>query len=1490
MKALKTLFYYFKRLLVLLLILFVILIVAFSIPSVQTYFAKKLTTSVNASYGTDIQIEKFRLGYNGRFQLKKVFIKDHKEDTLIYANKLSSSLLDLFNFNFNHLDFSTTEADSLVFKLTQYKGEESSNLDYFIDKLDDTTSTSENSTIIEFERILMTDSRFLITNENLENPEALELNYLNLNVSDLLIDGSNVTANLKRLSSVMGRGIVIEDMQTQFSYTPEEMQVKNLHLLTSNSSVEADIRMRYAVEDLADFENKVAIQAQIHSSDVSSSDLRRFYDKFGYGHNLHVQGELNGSLNDFRLTHFSMDGLTGTKYRGQIDLRNSFATENGFRVEANHTTFQSNRQDLIALLPPLLNENLPEFLQEFQSVDLNGQTIYDNDNLSLDFNAKNKYGELRVDVDFQSISDPEEVRYQGSLGLIQFDLSPILKTELVNKVSLSAFVDGKGFTQESLNTRVNAKISSININEYNYRDIEVVGDLKAPIFDGKMTSLDENFEFDFNGLIDASRRQNTYDFDLVIHKADLNEMNLVKRSEDSDFSGKIKVDLKGNTIDEAVGELRFIDFVYQEGEAETYKFDTLTLRSFNKDRKKIITVKSPDIVDGEISGEFKITSLPQLFGDAIQNLYFREDDYNQNNYQYLDFNFKIYNKVVEVFFPDIRLSADTYLNGSLVADQNEFKLNFKTPLVEAFGNRLEKVNLQIDNKNPLYNSFVKVDSLSTSFYNISDFSMINVTLNDTLYMRSEFKGGKNNSDKFNLSLYQTLTDDNKSVFGFKRSSLKFKDKLWWINKENNRNNRIIVERGFQNFEFDSISMKNRDQVVDLQGVMRDSTYKNVNLNFKKVDLANVTPYVDSLRLAGEINGKVQILQENKLYKPNLDIKIDEFKLNDFDYGQLSLEADGNRDLNAFSVFAKLLKEDTYLFDIGGTIKNTKQRQVADLDISFKDFDIQAFSPLGGDVIDRMRGTLYGDAKLTGDLLSPDLDGEVQLYKAGLGVPYLNVDYDFAHDALIKFDKKEIVLKDINIKDTKYETKGVLSGNITHNTLSDWELDLDVSSDNLVVLDTEFERGSIYYGTAFIDGSAEIYGPIDELNIDVNAKTMPDTVFKIPLDDTESVADNSFIYFLSAEEKASQLAGNQVHIKDVTGLKLNFELDITRDAEVEIVVDQSTGSRLNGRGAGTILIEINTNGRFNMWGDFVAYEGYYDFKYAGNLVQKRFELVPGSNLTWNGDPVQANMDVQAKYTTSANPAVILENPSINREIPVEVITNLRGQLIQPDISFELNYPNLSSVVKSELEYRIQGDDTEYQALSLITQGSFYSQQLIGQNALTGNLIESASGIFDDIISSDDSKFKLGLDYVQSQRTPTQDQTGDRVGFTFQTQLSKRIYVNSRFGVPVGGTTESVVFGDVEISFLLNKKGNLRATAFNRESDIQFIGEDLGYTQGVGISYTVNFESFKELVQKIFDENYKAKTTRREEEVEAEKEIEIPSYIKFPRSTRSRTVKE
>src|SRR5699024_4358524 len=163
-----------------------------------------------------------------------------------------------------------------------------------------------------------------------------------------------------------------------------------------------------------------------------------------------------------------------------------------------------------------------------------------------------------------------------------------------------------------------------------------------------------------------------------------------------------------------------------------------------------------------------------------------------------------------------------------------------------------------------------------------------------------------------------------------------------------------------------------------------------------------------------------------------------------------------------------------------------------------------------------------------------------------------------------------------------------------------------------------------------------------------------------------------------------------------------------------------------------------------------------------------------NITWDGNPLQANLNVRALYETQANPASILENPTVNRPIPVNVYIELSGLLADVDINFELEYPNLSSVVKSELEYKINDrESTELQAMSLIAQRSFYSEMETGRNTHPENLLyERAAGLFNDIFSGEEDIFKVGVNYTKGNRTPDQDYS-DRVGVTLSTNVSERV---------------------------------------------------------------------------------------------------------------------
>ena len=505
-----------------------------------------------------------------------------------------------------------------------------------------------------------------------------------------------------------------------------------------------------------------------------------------------------------------------------------------------------------------------------------------------------------------------------------------------------------------------------------------------------------------------------------------------------------------------------------------------------------------------------------------------------------------------------------------------------------------------------------------------------------------------------------------------------------------------------------------------------------------------------------------------------------------------------------------------------------------------------FGPLLGSVLSDVRGNATGRATIAGSLSEPEIDGRLYLNDAGMRVPYLNVDYAFEKNAIIDVTEHQFSFRKVEVSDTKYDTKGVLDGSIRHKKFGDWQLDLHLDSNNILALDTEDNEDAYYFGTAFMKGKASITGSVDALNIKVAGESEKGTSIKIPINDSEDIGDNSFIKFMTQEEYQKIKEGKVVEKNKYQGIELEFDFDIDQDANIEIILDRSTGHAMKGNGVGSMQMNINTLGKFEMTGDFIVQEGEYNFMYGG-LIDKKFKVEKGGTIRWDGDPMNAVLDLVATYKTTANPAVLLESASFNKKVDTNVSILLNGNLSNPEPDFNIDFPNVSSVLKSEIDYKLQDKDArQTQAFALLATGSFVTAETAG-NAAYGPLFERAGSLINSLFADEDSKLQLGVDYSQADRL---NEISGRVGVTMSTQINDRISINGKVGVPVGGVTESVIVGNVEILMQLNDDGTLNAHVFNRENDINYIGEGIGYTQGLGLTYNVEFDTFKEMIRKIF----------------------------------------
>lgn len=1439
--------------------------------------AQIVTKRVNAKYGTSIHVDKLGLKWNGDVNLKDVYIEDHHQDTLIYARSVATSILSAKKVIDGNLELGSIALDGAKLHLKYYSGEESDNISIFSKKFAPKVPNPDAPPfVMTSSKISLDDATFKYIDQDLQDSLILDYTGMEARLKDFKLVDDVVDTHIDHLAFKARRGYYIAALEGDFHYESDTMYLHDFVLKTDDSELEGTIDLDTSGDKMSDFVNEVGVKAAFAKANISTNDIYPFYNGFAKDKMFALKGSIDGVLNDFKGSDLEVTGLQNSKIVGDIQFTNLIDGDS-FKIDGNYKQVQTTYFDLKALLPDVLS-TLPSRMAKLGIVELIGFNTVTDTTIDTEGVVTTALGNGYIDVLLTDFQNTDIATYAGNVNLEDFNLGKFINDPRVGKTSLDLDVNGKGFIQEYLDTKLSGVVYNITYNEYEYNNITVFGDLKTPVFNGEIFINDTNLNAKVDGIIDISKVINSYDFEAEIEYANLSKLNFVNDSV-SVLKGNVIMDMKGTGIEDAFGRLSFSDAVYQN-KNDTYYFKDFDVTSaFDTKNIRTIAINSSDIIDGSVSGIFKFNEVVPLFRNAIGSLYANYQPEILTENQFMDFDFTINNKIVEVFIPEIEFEPETIIKGSVIADDSEFKLTFKSPKIEAFGNMAQAIEIKVDNKNPLFNTYIAADSIDAGFYAVSDFNLINVTLKDTLFMKSQFSGGKRNDDTYDLSLFHTINEDGNSVVGFRKSEVVFKDNSWYINEENNQKNRIVFDNNFKDIDIETIVLSHKDERIDLRGVIRDSTHKDIKAKFTNVDLQKITPAIDSLRLEGRVNGKFDILQKNGAYYPNSTVAIDQFTINKYILGRLDLNVIGDTSLSRYDVKTKLENDNGSPLIATGTINVGEGTDATiDLDVGLRNFNLAPFDPLGEGVITRIRGFVDGSAKVTGDYKNPDINGNLTIKEGGLKIPYLNTDYNFKGISSVTLNKQEFIFNNIQLEDVTYETLGRLNGTISHNAFDDWRLDLGITTDRLLVLDTKEDLESLYYGTAFISGEASLKGPIDNMVIDVLAETEEGTVFNVPIDDTESIGDSSYIHFLSPEEKEARINGVVSEITEIKGLSINFDLDVDADALIEIVVDKENGSTLKGRGGGTLLIQLDTNGKFDMYGDFIAYEGTFNFKYKG-LFQKEFKFRPDGNIRWEGDPAGALLDISAVYRAEANPSILLENPSVNRKIPVDVIINLEGELLQPDITFDIEFPGAGTTVVSELEYRLSDKNArELNAISLVSQGVFLSDASVSTAFAFNNLLETTSSVLSDIIfNDDDSIFDVNLDLVQADNTPNSQAAG-RVGITLSTQITNRVLINGKVGVPTGGISESVIVGDVEIDFLLSENGALRAKVFNRQTDIQFIGETEGYTQGAGLSYAVDFNSFRELIRKIFKGKSKEAFEDLEEK-QAESEKIGPDGVSF-----------
>lgn len=1400
---------------------------------VQTQIAQNFTQSLNDQWATEFKIDRASIQWNGNLRLQQFLIRDHQQDTLLYIDALETSLVSFQRALDGNLEFSNLRMSQGRLKVIHYPEDSLHSLDLFLQKFklreqrDQPLALHVNELSGSDFRLSLIDLKGIKTHQQIDQ--------LSFDAQKIDLHAGVFQTELNHLDFVFrekeGR------LAAQLNYGKNTFRLDTLALQYGNVALQGNLQVAglIAKDPLIQFQ----LNGQVQELSDWFPELPKDFPQVDNRVELQGSGTLD-SLGINRLLWQSKDHQLGA----QIDLKQwtSAQAQAAFQIDSLEFNSAYIRSLSDEYLPSKFPIALPENLR------LRGAGIFRPDSLQLEFAVLNPQILLRSKTTFQLVEGMKAEQMQSQLsGSIAFTAAENYYPQQLN-VDLN--IRGKALSQQPV-WEFDGGFEAQKFLKHDQWNVFLDGGYEKNRLELRLNNRSTNSSSEVEASLNLKNPEEKQSVAFLFLGFDPEAYGLHLGSQNTRLNGLLQARWQGFDWDNLQGELTLDQLSVKTGDTVAV-FKPLALQLQQLGNRTQLDIQSEDILKGKVEGAFRLSDTQALFQKTANEAFpfiFPAVTPPKGN---LSFNLQLNQKILKALYPDIEALQNFSCKGVISDRDEQSRIRVRAPFFSMGQMSAYNLELQIENKNVLYNAYMHADSIQSDQINLSKFDIISKQIKDTLYFKGEMATQGPFKSQWSLNAFQTQDSLNRTVFGLKPSSLNYLDKTWQINPRNRDDHLLTLAADNQPYELKNLEIAHEEENLRFQGNYLDPKNFDFNANITRVDLSSLYKYSEFFKVQGKLDAEATLLRSENQQGMSAAFELKELNINREPLGNLIIQLGGNLETDTYQMAVvhrigdkiPLRLESNWLGRTDPAVEAT---------LTLEQFPIDFISPLGKNKLTDITGNLSGGINIWGRLDELEHLGQLQINDARLHLPYTNVDYSFANDARIDLVDQRLLLQSVKVTNELSQTTGLIKGAFTHENFHKWFLDLEISTDRLLIINRENEPNALFYGPGYFKGQASLNGYTKTPQLQLKGETQEGTSIVIPYDKDYTVADVSFIDFVDKNRLEEVVETEEVLLEKLRGLEMQFDLDINQAAEIEIVLDPESGSSLKGRGAGNLLMEVNTNGKFNMWGDYIAIEGVYNFQNLG-LIDKRFTLKPGGTIVWEGDPLEAQMNLEAVYEVpgGANPAVLLDNPNFSQKIPTQVGIQLQGNLLKPDDpNFTIEFPNTNQTVSSEINYRLADDQRrQLQAISLLSQGIFINDVSLSVEGITNNLYEKASDVFSNIIGQENEKLKVGLNYLQGDETLTQQlYAEDRLGLTLSTQISDKILVNGRIGVPVGGVEQTLLVGDVQIDFILSDDGSLRAKVFNKENEFRYLSDRLGYTQGIGLNYQVDFETFRDLIQKI-----------------------------------------
>ncbi len=1453
-QIMRRLLRYVGRALLALVAVLVLLWVLIQLPPVQTALVRYITGNLTEGSDFTIEVGHVDVRFPLELVLRDVTVIEGAADTLLTSRELSLQGVELA-LSENRFAAHRVELVQPVFKLHVAEGASDSNLDRFMDLFETgDTAAAPADVRINVEHFRLRNGRFNYHNDRHEvTREVIDFNHLDL--SDINIElkafelhNERIDVQIKNIALYEPGGLHVQHLGGDFAMRNDTLQLQNYELQTKRSLLCGNLIFRFERwANFSHFNSEVAMRGNLVSSTIDFKDLARFSSTLkGLDRSINFDGRFTGTVADLKVRDFVVGLDDETKIAGRIDLT-GLPDFNSTFIDLSITELTTVKTEIDRIpLPPFETGKMietPNNITELGKISFQGKfTGFPNDFVAFG-TLKTDIGSISTDIKLQETGDTYE--YSGSLATQRFDLAKFYNSRDLGPLTSALEVSGRGLTRDDLDMTVDGQISFIRLRGYSYNDIVMRGQFKQDFFNGNMQLNDENAQLDFVGLIDFTQQKPLFNFTTSITHLDPVALNLLPLKEYTSLSGDFTIEAEGSNLNDINGSIVGDSLKFCTAVAEYPIKHLEIIMEQNLQMGKRFTLIS-DIATGRLNGKFDFAGLENgirnIISDVVPHIETPPEGKRGREDFYLEVDIHNFELVSEVFIPELSIAKNSRF--SLLMDDltGDFKTTFTTDRVSYLDYALDSLIINMSHPDESMNATLvssKADlggfilpSLGIDIYNDADTIYTNLNwgvasdmIAGDFGLRTLVRGEKNFTSTVN-----TL-------------NIRFNQDQWSSLKPST----ITIDS--TRIAIDELELSNMNASIRLAGAVSEASDETLLLDLKGIDLQIFNALLSTYDIAqmGIVTGNVQLRDVYNSLLLTCDLIVTGYGINEYPVGDLCVESSWDPLLKRLLLAGEIERNQLKSLLFGGYYFPNRTENSLELSANLNDLPLMLVNAFVSEGISDLQGTIDGRIDIGGTPATPLVSGEVRLNKASVHVDYLNTTYYIDNKARISENKFSF---NFPIRDQDDNT-GYIVGTILHENFTNWNFDifLDLENSPFLCLNTTEEDNSLYYGKAYVTGFVNISGGVEDIMIDVTARSEKGTAIALPLGGSEDVTFAEFITFVNTSEPEE----DEKSI-DLSGIQMNFELDITPDAQFRIIFDELVGDEIRGRGAGNIRMVINNLNSFYMYGGLTVDQGRYLFTLK-NLINKEFDVKPGGTINWYGDPLAADIDLGAIYrvNTSLYDLFPDESDQYKQRVPVNLQMNLTGKLMNPGIDFDIQLPSSDELTRARVKSAINTQqEVNRQAFSLLVLRRFISPPDIAKTNANIGLAENSTELITSQLSnwlsqiSDD--FDIGVNY-----SPGDEISNEELAVALSTQLfNDRLLVSGNFGVQQGQNSAVAnentnnLIGDIRIEYKIHPQGKIRIIVYNQSNEFDLArSRQNSYTQGMGVVYQEEFNSIYEL---------------------------------------------